>query len=126
MTTKYRHKIITENLWNYLYEKLLEIVEHYPKLYVHQANHDENHIHLLVSIPPQASVGSMVRIIKTNTSRGIKKKFPILKKHYWGTEAFWSSGYFVSTVGIHQSVIERYIKNQGEQDVGQTISLFDL
>ncbi len=125
MTTKYRHDVITPELWSYLYGKLTEITEHYPRLYLHKANHDKNHIHLLVSIPPQKSVGSMVRLIKTNTSRGIKTKFPILKKYYWGTDSLWSSGYFVSTTGITKEIIERYIDKQGEQDVGQATTLFD-
>ena len=125
LSTKYRKPIIDDELWDHLYGKLIEVTTHYPKLYIHQANHDTDHIHLMISIPPQKSVGSIIRLIKTNTSRGIKKKFPILKKHYWGTDSFWSSGYFVSTVGVNQSVIKRYIEKQGEQDVGQTTTLFD-
>ncbi len=125
LPTKYRHKVITDDLWQYLYGKLLEITEHYPKLYFKQANHDEDHIHLLVSIPPQMTVESVVRLIKTNTARNIKKQFPILKKHYWGTDSLWSEGYFVSTVGITTEIIERYIAKQGEQDTGQTTTLFD-
>lgn len=71
------------------------------------------------------TVGSVVRLIKTNTARNIKKQFPILKKYYWGTDGMWSEGYFVSTVGITTEIIERYIAKQGEQDTGQTTTLFD-
>ena len=59
-TTKYRHPVITPELWNYLHLKLLEITEHYPSLYIHEANNDKDHIHLLISIPPQMSVGDVV------------------------------------------------------------------
>ena len=71
------------------------------------------------------SVGSVVRLIKTNTARKIKDKFPILKKYYWGVDSLWSEGYFVSTVGITTEVIKRYIANQGELDTGQSAKLFD-
>ena len=125
LPTKYRHAVITPELWKYLYGKLLEITKYYPKLYLKEANHDGNHIHLLVSIPPQMTVGSVVRLVKTNTARKIKEKFPILKKHYWGTDSLWSEGYFVSTVGITTDIIKRYIAKQGELDTGQTASLFD-
>ena len=77
-------------------------------------------MHLLVSIPPQMTVGSVVRLIKSNTARDIKGKFPVLKQYYWGTDSFWSEGYFVSTVGIDESVIQRYIEEQGKKDAGQT------
>ena len=71
------------------------------------------------------TVGSVVRLIKTNTARNIKKQFPILKNHYWGIDSLWSEGYFVSTVGVTTETIERYIMQQGEQDAGQTTTLFD-
>ena len=70
-------------------------------------------------------VGSAVRLVKTNTSRGIKDQFPGLKKQYWGTDGIWSDGYFVSTVGITTETIKRYIENQGDLDAGQTTKLFD-
>jgi putative transposase len=71
------------------------------------------------------SIGSVIRLVKTNTARQIKSKFPILKKHYWGTDSLWSEGYFVSTVGVTTETIKRYIANQGELDTGQTATLFD-
>ena len=123
--TKYRHEVITDQLWKYLYGKLIEITKYYPSIYFKEANHDKDHIHLLVSIPPQMSVGSVVRLIKSNTARNIKRQFPMLKKHYWGTDSLWSEGYFVSTVGVTTETIKRYIANQGASDTGQTTSLFD-
>ncbi len=74
-------------------ERLKEIVEHYPELEIKESNQDKDHVHLLISIPPQMSVGGVVRIIKSNTSRRLKEKFPFLKKVYWGTDGIWSDGY---------------------------------
>ena len=71
------------------------------------------------------TVGSVVRLIKSNTARDIKGKFPVLRQYYWGTDSLWSEGYFVSTVGINADIIKRYIAKQGELDTGQTVSLFD-
>ena len=50
----------------------------------------------------------------------MKQKFPFLREVYWGTDAVWSEGYFVSTVGIDEAVIQAYIENQGKKDAGQT------
>ena len=103
----------------------MEICEHYPQIFIHEVNHDKDHVHFLISIPPQKSVGSVVRLIKTNTSRGLKGKFPFLKEVYWGTDGIWSDGYFVSTAGVNQKVIQRYIRLQGEVDSWQTATLFE-
>jgi len=80
---------------------------------------------MLVSIPPKMSVGSVVRIVKSNTARAIKQKFPFLKELYWGTDGVWSDGYFVSTVGAHESTIRKYIENQGKEDSGQAMLELD-
>ena len=79
LPTKYRHPVITDELWKYLYGKLLEITQCYPKIYFKEANHDRDHVHLLVSIPPMVSVGSVVRLIKTNTARKSRRSFPSSK-----------------------------------------------
>jgi len=71
------------------------------------------------NIPPRMSVSAAVNILKTNTSSGLKKKFPFLKKLYADEKGIWSVGYFVSTVGINEAVIRRYIKMQEKEDSGQ-------
>ncbi|MCP5361105.1 MAG: transposase [Hyphomicrobiales bacterium] len=60
----------------------------------------------------------MVRI-KSEYESWYKQSFPFLKKVYWGTDGIWSDGYFVSTVGIDNAVIRKYIEHQGEEDSGQ-------
>ena len=99
-------------------------MKYYPEIEFKTINHDQDHIHTLVSIPPKMSVGSVVRIIKSNTSRGLKQKFPFLKDVYWGTDGIWSEGYFVSTTGINEDIIRKYIENQGKEDSGQAKLVF--
>ncbi len=124
--TKYRRNIIAnEGIWSHLKQKFYEVTEHYPRLRIKEINHDINHVHLLISIPPQMRVGDVVRLFKTNTARNIKTKFSFLKKVYYGSDGIWSHGYFVSTVGVDQAIIQKYILNQGQEDVGQTAQLFE-
>ena len=125
LATKYRRKIFNEGLFEYVRRKLLEICKHYPQLFIKEVNHDKDHVHFLISIPPQMSVGSVVRLVKTNTSRKLKTQFPFLKEVYWGTDGIWSDGYFVSTVGVDKKIIENYIRLQGAEDEGQTAQLFE-
>jgi REP element-mobilizing transposase RayT len=64
-------------------ERLKQIKEHYPELDIIKINHAADHIHILVVILPRMSVSEVVRIIKTNTSKDIKKKFSFLKDVIW-------------------------------------------
>lgn len=117
--TKYRRKIFNDGVFAYMLEQLKEVKDHYPTLDILEINHDQDHIHMLVVIPPKMSVSQVVRVLKSNTSRDLKRKFPFLKNVYWGTDGIWSDGYFVSTVGINETIIRKYIENQGKEDLGQ-------
>jgi putative transposase len=116
--------VINEGVFAYLQTKLAEFIEHYPDLIIIETNHDRDHIHFLISIPPTTSVGKVIGLIKQNTSKSLKQKFPHIQETYWGTNQFWSEGYFVSTVGANQTIIQKYIQHQGKEDQGQT--LFEL
>jgi len=119
LPTKYRRKVFNNGIMAYMQERLREIKKFYPEVDIETINHGEDHIHMFISIPPKMSVGSVVRIIKANTSRQLKQKFPFLKQVYWGTDGIWSEGYFVSTSGINEEIIKKYIENQGREDAGQ-------
>ena len=119
VVTKYRKKIFNEGVFAYFDLKLAEITSHYPLLRFKEVNHDQDHVHVLISIPPTMSVGRVVGLMKQNTARELKQKFPFLKQVYWGTDAVWSEGYFVSTIGINEKIITQYIENQGKKDEGQ-------
>ena len=120
LVTKYRRKIFNEGIFAYLKLKLAEVTEHYPPVRFKEINHDQDHLHLLISIPPTMSVGKVAGIIKQNTARELKQKFPFLRQVYWGTDAVWSESYFVSTVGVNEKVVRKYIEEQGNKDSGQT------
>jgi putative transposase len=125
MCTKYRRQVINKGFGTYLSNKAYEVTKHYPKLRIKEFNYEKDHIHMLVSIPPSMSVGSFIRLYKTNSSRKVKEQFSFLKKVYWGTDSLWSGGYFASTVGVNEAIIRKYIQNQGEEDAGRTATLFD-
>ena len=119
--TKYRRKVFNDGIFAYFNIKLAELEEHYPLIKIKTINHDQDHLHLLISIPPTINVGKIVGLIKQNTARELKQKFTFIKQVYWGTESVWSEGYFVSTVGINEKIIQKYIENQGKKDSGQTL-----
>lgn len=66
-------------------------------------------MHLVIVIPPKYSVSDIVRKIKSNTCREIRKRFDWVKKIYCRNE-FWPPCFFSSTVGIDKAVIKRYVE----------------
>ena len=77
---------------------------------------EKEHIHLVVSIPPKVSVSSLMGILKGKLAIKLFKSYPGMKKKpYWGNH-FWARGYFVSTVGIDEAMIIRYVKYQEKQE----------
>ena len=81
---------------------------------------ERDHIHLHMVIPPKYSISEVVSMLKRNSSRHMKKKFThYLSKVYWDAGGIWSKGYFVSTVGINEGVIRRYVEQQGQEFAGQ-------
>jgi len=120
VTSKYRRKIFNEGACAYLRELITSFHEMLPEVEVLELNHDVDHVHMLLSIPPKMRVSDVVRIFKSHTGRLMKKRFEYMRKAYWGAEGIWSDGYFVSTVGVDEKVVRQYIQNQGEEDYGQT------
>lgn len=118
-STKYRRKILNQGVGEYLVTSLPDINKYYPDIRIYQAKADLDHIHFLISIPPRFAISKVVNLIKSNTGRMMREKFPFLNQVYWGDDGIWSSGYFVSTVGINEELIRKYIEAQGQEDNGQ-------
>lgn len=117
--TKYRRKILTTGVKHYLMAIFPEIQKFRPDVEVMEVGIDKDHVHLHMVIPPKYAVSDIVRMIKSNTARRLKAKFGFLGKVYWGTDSLWSTGFFVSTVGVDEQTIQNYIRWQGQEDSGQ-------
>ena len=75
-----------------------------------------DHIHMLVSIPPNISVSSFVGYLKGKSSLMIFDRHANLKYKY-GNRHFWCRGYYVDTVGRNKRAIAEYIRNQLQDDI---------
>jgi len=74
-----------------------------------------DHIHLLVSIPPKYSISSFMGYLKGKSALMIFDRHANLKYKY-GNRHFWSRGYYVSTVGLNEATIAKYVREQEKQD----------
>ena len=94
---------------------LRRIIERIEGAEIIEANACEDHIHMLVTIPPKMSVSKFMGILKGKSSLMIFDQFANLKYKY-GNRRFWCRGYYVDTVGRNKTAIAKYIQNQIEED----------
>ena len=74
-----------------------------------------DHVHILISIPPKYSVSQVVGYIKGKSAIHIARTYMGRQRNFTG-EHFWARGYYVSTVGLDESVVRQYIQNQEAED----------
>ncbi len=112
---KYRFRILNGEIKKLVEEDIRMLCE-WKKCEVQEMSVQDDHIHLVVSIPPKVSVSQMMGILKGKLAIKLFKSYPQMKqKPYWGNH-FWARGYFVSTVGIDEDVIKRYVKHQEKEE----------
>jgi putative transposase len=116
---RYRYEVLTDGVKEYLLTKLDEVRKYYLEIEYIERNIQVDHVHLILNFPPKMSVASVVQIIKSNTGKALKDKFTFLQERYYGRGGIWSTGYFVSTVGLNEEMIRRYVRYQEKEDLGQ-------
>ena len=75
-----------------------------------------DHVHLLVSIPPKLSVAQFMGYLKGKSVLMMFDKHANLK-YKFGNRHFWAEGYYVSTVGINEATVAKYIREQEKRDI---------
>lgn len=117
--TKFRKKILSEGVQAFLRLKLEEVRKYFEDWRYVEIGIDVDHIHLHMVIPPKYAVSYVIETLKKNTSRELRSKFDFINQAYIDKKGIWSTGYFVSTVGINEETIRRYVSQQGKEDTGQ-------
>ena len=75
-----------------------------------------DHVHMLVSIPPQLAVSKLVQRLKGKTSYKMQREFESLRKEYWG-QKLWARGYFACSTGnVSTEMIAAYIANHVDEE----------
>ena len=69
-----------------------------------------DHLHMLVSIPPRISVSSFIGYLKGKSALMMFDKHANLKDKFENRQ-FWAEGYYVSTVGLNEATIKKYIQD---------------
>ena len=111
---KYRRKII----YNKLRKDIQQIIRDLCKwkgIEILEGHMMPDHIHLLLSIPPKTSISSFMGYLKGKSAMMIFDRHANLK-YKFGNRQFWATGYYVSTVGLNEATIKKYIREQETAD----------
>ncbi len=120
--TKRRRKYLKEYVKPEFDRVIREFEKKYPTVHVVERNLNNDHVHLLMEIPPDTNVAIVVQKIKRLTSMAFKKKFKFIREMYLNGH-IWGVGYFSSTIGLNESTIEKYIRYQVKHDTPQQTKL---
>ena len=114
-TPKYRRKII----YNQYREDLIEFFKRlcsYKGVEIIEGHMMPDHVHLLLSIPPKLAVSTFMGYLKGKSALMMFDKHANLK-YKFGNRKFWAEGYYVSTVGLNESTVKKYIQEQEKHDI---------
>ena len=114
-TPKFRFRVL-EGLVKTMVEHDIHVISQWKDVKIAELSIQIDHVHLVCSIPPKVSISEFMGILKGKLAIKLFRTYPDLKqKPYWGNH-FWSRGYFVSTVGLDEEMIKRYVKYQEHEE----------
>ncbi|MCF6182209.1 IS200/IS605 family transposase [Lutibacter sp.] len=110
---KYRRKVLTPEVSQTLRNICLEISVRF-EIHFLEIGCDDDHVHFLIQSIPMMSAKKIANTIKSLTAREIFRLHPEVKRFLWGGK-FWTSGYYINTVGqyANEEVIKKYVQGQG-------------
>lgn len=111
LCTKYRKKAITPEI-------LLELKDMCNSIFIKNGidlvefNGEEDHVHMLIDCHPAVDLRKLINVIKTVSSREIRKRHNFGKLFY-KKKVFWSPSYFIASCGgVTIEVLRKYVENQ--------------
>ena len=112
---KYRYKVLKNEIAEYCKSQIYDLCNQKPLLEVIELNVQRDHVHIILSIPPKYSVSSVMGFLKGKLALKLFQRYQKLGKLYWGRH-FWSRGYCVSTIGLNEEQIRKYVQWQEKKD----------
>jgi len=111
---KYRFRILSGEVGRSIREIIRQLCE-WKQVEILEGNVQKDHIHLVLSVPPKYSIAETIGFIKGKSAIKVFDRHLELKRRYWGRH-FWAKGYCVSTVGLDEVQIRKYVRWQTHMD----------
>ena len=118
--TEYRNEVLKGHVETVLKKTLYEIASKYGFTIAHMEIGKDDHIHLLVSAPPELSVTNIMRWLKGISAWQLFRECPELQTGYWKKQDrhLWSPGYYVEGIGtVNEQAAAKYIDDQRRKEV---------
>lgn len=123
-TPKYRGRVLTTKKIKDEARRTFESICKYKHWDIIEMSIQDDHVHLVLSASPRASVSFIMQVIKGKDSAWMKKK--IKRTHgLYEQKSLWARGYFVSTIGMDETIIRRYFRHQHHHNQVDQPSLFN-
>ena len=111
---KYRFRIMKGSIAKSVREIIRQLCE-WRKIEILAGNVQTDHVHMVISFPPKYSVAEVMGFLKGKSAIKVFDRHLDLKKRYWERH-FWAKGYCVSTVGLDEEQIKKYVTWQINRD----------
>jgi putative transposase len=111
---KRRFRILRGELGRSVRDIIRQLSE-WRRIEIIEGNVQVDHIHLVLSIPPKYSVSEAVGFLEGESAIKLFDLHHELKCRYWGRH-FWAKGYCVSTIGLDEEQIRKYVRWQLHRD----------
>ncbi len=108
---KYRFRILKDKV-KIEVEESIRMFSEQLGCKIEELNIQEDHVHLLVMVPPKVAVSKYIGTIKGRSAIRVFSRFPGLRQRpYWGNH-FWARGYCLDTIGLDLEKIRKYVVYQ--------------
>ena len=112
---KYRYKVLQGKAEVLVRNQLYRLCAQKDQVLIEEVNIQPDHVHLIISIPPKYAVSEIMGFLKGKIAIKLFQEQRELTKIYWGKH-LWSRGYCVSSVGLNEEQIRKYVKWQQERE----------
>jgi putative transposase len=112
---KYRYRIFKNEVEEYTRQQIYRLCQGKDKVEVLELNVQPEHVHVVMSIAPKYAVSDIMGYLKGKLAMRLFQRYEKLGRRYWGRH-LWSRGYCVSTVGLDEEQIRKYVKWQEKRE----------
>ena len=112
---KYRFRIFKDEISEYSKQQIYILCRYKESVEIIELNVQADHIHLVISIAPKYSVSSLMGYVKGKLSLRLFQRYEQIGKRYWGRH-LWMRGFCVSTVGLNEDQIRKYVQWQEKRE----------
>ncbi len=112
---KYRYRIFKNGMGEYTQQQIYQLCRQKEHIEVLELNVQADHVHLVASIAPKYAVSEFLGYLKGKLALRLFQQYESLAKRYWGRH-LWARGYCVSTVGLDEEKIRKYVQWQEQQE----------